>query len=257
MFPVIGAVIGAVGIGMQVAKAFSDKKKAKQLGKTKRPKYEISQILKDNYAKSKFNAFKTGQPGENILDRRIQRATAGGLNSAKQAGASSSTILSAVSGIQANENLAYEGLSLAGARYKDRQVEEYYRQGAIMAGEERAAWDWNEADPYKRAMAGKSAFEYSFDQNLYGAAMNAGNLAVEMEALYGDGGDGEKREKRERKPKGGRSGDGGGSSSSNDPNGPPKTKTAYNFYDDTSNRARAKELFGNNLSEANYKLLFG
>ena len=234
----IGAIIGAVGAGLKIYKGIRDANEAKRQGRHKRPEYKVSERIKDTYNKSKFNAYKTGLPGENILINRIQRGTAGAVKGIKQSGASSSSIISGIAGVQANENDAYERMSLAGAQYKDRQIAEFYRQSQRLAGEERAAWDYNQNQPYQEAMATKSAMEYSRDQNIYGGVMDLGNLAVEAEALGYFA----------RKP-----------DMSIDPT---KTKAGgdgptASLYDDGMNRARAKRLFGDRLSERNYKLLFG
>lgn len=143
---------------------------AKAYGKKPRPPYEIPQAMKDYLAQTKFEAAKSGLPGQGTIEAKLGRQTASAQRAIQQSGQSSASQLAALAAADQSTKESVAELGVEAAQYRAARQNELYSAERAMAYEQKAAWEWDKQMPYLDAMRTAARLEE------YGTAATFGGL---------------------------------------------------------------------------------
>lgn len=123
--------------------------KAKKLEKSaKRPNYEIPQEIFQNQAMFESMANSSRIPGQAIMEENIAKSTANAIGQAQRGAASSVDALSAIGGIQQNQNDVFSNLGIAGAQMQMANKDKLAQARESTADYRQQAFDYNKNQPY-------------------------------------------------------------------------------------------------------------
>jgi hypothetical protein len=190
MLPLILAGGGALIKGIAGA---VQQRKANKI-KENRPTYNIPDEILQNKAMYQNAANTTRVPGQSILENNLNASSAGSMNAAMQAGGSSQDILSAISGINQNQNSAINNLGVEGAQFQAMNKDKLAGANRELSEYKDQAFDYNQNQPYELRAARKRALQGAaygnFDSALnditgLGTAMVANGGGNNMKAAWG------------------------------------------------------------------------
>lgn len=182
------AMIGlsAAQSGMQIAQGISYRRQAKKYAKTKRPKYEIPQSLKDYVSATKFEAGRYGVAGQGQIEARMARQMAGAQRAIQQSGQSSASQLAAISSLNQQGMEQQAELGIAGEQARTGRLRDLYGAQRIMGQQEQAQWQWDE-QPYLDAMHTAAELERGGTQMLMQGAQGLAQTGMSAIGAFGGG----------------------------------------------------------------------
>ena len=150
----------------QAGKSFISSKEARDYAKSKKlPKYEIPESIKKNLKAAEFSIAE-GMPGAGQAQRQMQRTGAEAAQRVMQSGEGAES-LAAIAAINQNMLEQEADQYSAGASWRAARLNDISTARRLMAGEEKAAWEWDKKMPYLAAMETASKFERQANQELY------------------------------------------------------------------------------------------
>ena len=195
----LAAAGGAALLGMipSIIQSIQSKKMMKQADQLEqqfvRPDYEIAPSVTGMVDYSRGLTHRGDMPGGQMMRNQMGEATSAGITAMKELGTGAEAyggISQLVRGEQ--EGLREQQIDLA--ELNQRGEAQYLQSLGIQAGEEKAKWEWEEADPYimaaqKAAMLRKSGIEGRMDAFSDMAGVGSGFLGgmddVDWQSIFG------------------------------------------------------------------------
>jgi hypothetical protein len=179
-------VAGGIALGKGIHGVVQKRKGEKAKAALKRSEYQQSEQLKRNLAAAESQVAEgMPQASYNLGAQQIERAGTGAARNIRslQGG------LAGTAGAVQSQADAFSNLISADASMREANRAKLANARTAMAGEEKAAFQYNEADPYAANLASAQAMIGAGQQNIMGAVDDAGAAAIGyMGAKSGEGG---------------------------------------------------------------------
>jgi hypothetical protein len=120
-------------------------------------------------------------PGQSLIEQQIGGATSKGMTAAKEATDSPAAILGQLAQLTGNEQDKYTDLGIAAAQNWTSNQDVLRNALSTMAGEEKAQWQWDKANPYLAAMQTAAGLQKTGTENLIGGVTDIGNVAMQTD----------------------------------------------------------------------------
>lgn len=198
IFAIAPALLALIPSLIQAGQGIAQSVKANKIAKSNiRPTYsstpyKIPDEIKEYVARTKA-MMNTRLPGQNLMENKIDANTSNAIAAVQQSGNSSADIINSISGINGQQNDAYNNLGVQGAtrydalqgnvnnalltsaQYKDRAYD-------INSGNKQAEFEYNQNQPYQARAAAASALTGAGQQNIYNGIQGASNIGTMMAA---------------------------------------------------------------------------
>lgn len=198
IFAIAPALLALIPSLIQMGQGIAQSAKANKIAKSnQRPTYsstayKIPDEIKEYVARTKA-MMNTRLPGQNLMENKIDANTSNAIAGIQQSGNSSADIINSISGINGQQNDAYNNLGIAGvqrydqmqgnvnnalltsAQYKDRAYD-------INSGNRQAEFEYNQNQPYQARAAAASALTGAGQQNIYNGIQGASNIGTMLAA---------------------------------------------------------------------------
>ena len=178
------AIPGALKAGLGM---FQTIKGAKM--KPERPEYDIPKSAQEELAMSRMEAGGR-MPGIGYAENRLQQGKASGLYALRRGATNSSQLLSGLSGIQMQANIAERGLLQSESEDQYRRLANLRRSLGVNAQYQDKKWQLNKFDPYVDEARTKAALTQSGLTNMFtgigegvSGMMDAGRYNAEMDYM--------------------------------------------------------------------------
>lgn len=149
---------------------------AKRLSKTKRPVMGIPSAMNEQETLARMAYNDKSLPGQNIMENKIEANSGFAIKAAAQAG-NPTDVLTAIQGVQANQNDAYNNLGLAAAGRVDANRAKLDQVLGQKSDFQQKMWQVNEFDPYDADMKAASALKNASGLNQHGAIKDVAGAA--------------------------------------------------------------------------------
>jgi hypothetical protein len=167
----IPATMFQAGLGLSQAL------KARKLGRTPRPAFEIPKALQENIDIAR--GLTLGQmPGLGIGQQQIGANTAAGYRQVMDAGVGGAEKMAAIAGLNAGANDALTNLAMQNAQYQVNQQQNLQQALGQIAPYQMDQFSWNKQQPYLNAMAAAQRLRDAANTNIYGSLVQMGNIAA-------------------------------------------------------------------------------
>lgn len=198
IFAIAPALLALIPSLIQAGQGVAQSIRANKIAKSnQRPSYtatpyKIPDEIKEYVARTKA-MMNTRLPGQNLMENKIDANTSNAIAAIQQSGNSSADIINSISGINGQQNDAYNNLGVQGAtrydalqgnvnnalltsaQYKDRAYD-------INSGNKQAEFEYNQNQPYQARAAAASALTGAGQQNIYNGIQGASNIGTMMAA---------------------------------------------------------------------------
>lgn len=198
IFAIAPALLALIPSLIQAGQGIAQSVKANKIAKSNiRPTYssqayKIPDEIKEYVARTKA-MMNTRLPGQNLMENKIDANTSNAIAAVQQSGNSSADIINSISGINGQQNDAYNNLGIAGAqRYDQMQgnvnnallTSAQYKDRAydINSGNKQAEFEYNQNQPYQARAAAASALTGAGQQNIYNGIQGASNIGTMLAA---------------------------------------------------------------------------
>jgi hypothetical protein len=128
-------------------------KKAEREAKKMKPTYEIPQEIFQNQSMYEAMAGSSRVPGQAQMEENIGKSTAQAIGQAQRGASSSVDALSAISGIQQNQNEMLMNLGMMGQQQQAANRDKLAAARETTADYRQQAFDYNKNQPYLRKLA--------------------------------------------------------------------------------------------------------
>lgn len=159
---------GAMGIGQKIDAGIK-----RRNAKENFTPYEIPSSINLMLDKANSLASQTEIPGADIYRSRAQSNAAQTIESAQRTAGSSSDVMGALPGIQANLDSFYQDIAAKGANYYQQNQAQQQQALNTFGQYETERWRQNEYMPYMQALGDANAVGQAGNQNI-GSAIGAG-----------------------------------------------------------------------------------
>lgn len=198
IFAIAPALLALIPSLIQAGQGIAQSVKANKIAKSNiRPTYsstpyKIPDEIKEYVARTKA-MMNTRLPGQNLMENKIDANTSNAIAAVQQSGNSSADIINSISGINGQQNDAYNNLGIQGANRYDTLQENVnnalltsaqYKDRAydINSGNRQAEFEYNQNQPYQARAAAASALTGAGQQNIYNGIQGASNIGTMMAA---------------------------------------------------------------------------
>ena len=154
--------------------------------------YKIPDEIAQYVARTKAQV-NTRLPGQSLMENKIDANSSNAIAAIQQSGNSPADIINSISGINGQQNDAYNNLGIAGVQRNDQNQANVisalitaakYKDHAynVNSGNEQAEFEYNQNQPYQANAAAASALTGAGQQNLYNGLQGASNIATMVAA---------------------------------------------------------------------------
>lgn len=175
----IPLILGGLAAGMGIYNSIHQSSMAKKLN-PKRPNYQIPGEVLANRQMYQDMANSQRLPGQSMAENNIRSGTANALNAITQTGGGTNNILAAISGLNKNQNDAYNNLAVQGAQMNLANKDKLANANMAVAGEKKEAFDYNKNQPYMMDLQRKMALQQAAGNNMSNAMQGMFNLSSTM-----------------------------------------------------------------------------
>ena len=177
-----GVGASALGIGFGIAQKIQARSLEK---KNVMPAYNVSNLIAQNAAQAQ-NMAKLGmaqQQYNNTINQQDQNL-ANVLSTASRSGRNIPT-----AGLLRQANIATQNLNAQDAQLRQQNQRFAMQQNSVLAQEQRAAWNWNQAQPYLRTAQQVAQMRDAGNQNIFGGIGAVSSMG--MSGAFGGTGGGQ------------------------------------------------------------------
>lgn len=162
----------AIPTALELTKAYSQSKQAKELEKVGRPQYEIPEAVQQQVNQARYLASMRELPGQNLMEAKLGQTTAKGINQMQNAAANPADLASNIAKLYGAQNEATQNIGIkAGQNWLNQQGQ--LSNALRMLGQyQQQQWDYNKKQPYEEAKAAEAALREASYRNLAAASTN-------------------------------------------------------------------------------------
>jgi hypothetical protein len=198
IFAIAPALLALIPSLIQMGQGIAQGARAKKIASgNQRPTYtatpyKVPDEIAQYVARTKAQV-NTRLPGQSLMENKIDANSSNAIAAIQQSGNSPADIINSISGINGQQNDAYNNLGIAGVQRNDQNQANVnsalltaakYKDNAynINSGNRQAEFEYNKNQPYQANAAAASALTGAGQQNLYNGIQGASNIGTILAA---------------------------------------------------------------------------
>lgn len=174
-FAAIPGILSVAQSGFNLYQGFKQNQEADSINPI-RKKYRIPSEITSNVRMAENLAASQRLPGQGVAENRIRENSANALDAIMKSATSGGDILNAASGINRNQNNAFNDLNVQAAEMQMANKDRLSHANQVMAGYRDQAFDYNVNQPYLMDLARKQALQQAGAENMNNALTGLTNV---------------------------------------------------------------------------------
>jgi hypothetical protein len=162
----------AIPTGIELAKAYSQSKQAKELEKVGRPQYEIPEAVQQDVNRARYLASMKELPGQNTIEAKMAQNTAKGINQLQNVSANPADLAANVARLYNAQMEGTQNLGIKAAQNWQGNQGQLSNALRMLGQYQQQQWDYNKKQPYEEAKAAEAALREASYRNLAAASTN-------------------------------------------------------------------------------------